>query len=143
METSTNLQPITIETTVNAAPEKAWKIWNTPSDIIQWCSPHLPTWHTPSAENDLRAGGTYKARMEARDGSMGFDFVAVYDEVTPNEHFAYTIADGRKVVVDFIAEGGQTKIVQTFDPENQNPVDFQRAGWQAILDNYKAYVEAN
>lgn len=142
METTTKLQPITIETTVKASPEKAWKIWNTAADIIKWCTPS-PEWHTPSAENDLRVGGTYKARMEAKDGSMGFDFGAVYDEVTPNKHFAYTIADGRKVVVDFIPEGNQTKIVQTFDPETQNPVEFQRAGWQAILDNYKAYVDAN
>jgi uncharacterized protein YndB with AHSA1/START domain len=142
METTTAFQSVTIETTVNASPEKAWKIWNTPEDIVQWCTPD-PSWHTPTAENDLRVGGTYKARMEAKDGSMGFDFGAVYDEVTPNEHFAYTIGDGRKVVVDFIPEGNQTRIVQTFEAETQNPVEYQRGGWQAILDNYKKYVEAN
>lgn len=142
MEASNALQAITIETTVNATPEKAWKIYNTPQDIIQWCSPD-PSWHTPSAENDLRKGGTYMARMEARDGSFGFDFIAVYDEVVPNKHFQYTIVDGRKVVVDFIPEGNTTKIVQTFDPENENPLEMQRAGWQAILDNYKKYVDAN
>lgn len=142
METTTAFQSITIEATVNASPEKAWKVWNTPEDIIQWCSP-TPEWHTPRAQNDLRVGGTYMARMEARDGSMGFDFGAVYDEVTPNEHFAYTIGDGRKVVVDFIPEGNMTRIVQTFDAENQNPLEYQRAGWQAILDNFKKYVESN
>ena len=142
METTTARQSITIETTVNASPEKAWKVWNTPQDIIQWCSPD-PSWHTPSAENDLRAGGTYKARMEARDGSMGFDFAAVYDEVRPNEHFTYTMGDGRKVVVDFIPEGNSTKIVQTFDAENENPIEMQRAGWQAILDSFRKYTETN
>lgn len=142
METTASKTAITIETTVNATPERAWEVWNTPEHITQWCTPS-PDWHTPSADNDLRVGGKYKARMEAKDGSFGFDFEATYDAVKPNEHFAYTIADGRKVVVDFKKEGNQTKIVQTFDPEDQNPVEFQRAGWQAILDNYKAYVEAN
>ena len=141
METTAARQSITIETTVNATPEKAWQVWNTPEDIIQWCTPH-ESWHTPTAENDLRVGGAYKARREARDGSMGFDFGAVYDAVTPNEHFQYTMGDGRKVVVDFIPQGNQTKIVQTFDAENENPIEMQRAGWQAILDNYKKYVES-
>jgi uncharacterized protein YndB with AHSA1/START domain len=142
METTTARQSITIETTVNATPEKAWKVWNTPEDIIQWCSPS-PDWHTPRAQNDLRVGGQYLSRMEAKDGSFGFDFGATYDAVRPNEHFTYTMGDGRKVVVDFIKQGNQTKIVQTFDAENENPIEMQRAGWQAILDNYKKYVEAN
>lgn len=142
METTTARESITITATVNASPEKAWKVWNTPEDIIQWCTPHS-SWHTPTAENDLRVGGTYKSRMEARDGSAGFDFGAVYDAVRPNEHFTYTMGDGRKVSVDFIREGDQTKIVQTFDAESENPVEYQRAGWQAILDNFKQYVESH
>jgi uncharacterized protein YndB with AHSA1/START domain len=142
MEASKTLTPVTIETTVNATPEKAWKIWNTPEDITQWCSADLATWHTPWAQNDLRKGGIYKCRMEARDGSAGFVIESVYDEVVPHKHIQYTMSDGRKVVVDFIPEGNNTKIVQRFDPENENPVEFQRAGWQAILDNYKKYVES-
>ena len=142
METTTAKQSITIQTTVNASPEKAWEIWNTPGHITQWCTA-TPEWHTPYAENDLRVGGLYKSRMEAKDGSFGFDFAATYDAVRPNEHFTYTMGDGRKVVVDFIKEGNQTKIVQTFDAETENPIEMQRAGWQAILDKFKTYVEAN
>lgn len=141
METTAK-QPITIQTTIDAPVEKVWKFWNTPEDIIQWCTPS-PDWHTPRAENDLRAGGKYLARMEAKDGSFGFDFGATYDEVRPNDYIEYTIADGRKVLINFVGDDGQTKIVQTFDAEDQNPVEMQRAGWQAILDNFRKYAEEN
>ena|SRR6218665_1056098 len=133
---------ITVQSTIKAPVDKVWKLWNEPEHITQWCSA-TPEWHTPRAENDLRVGGKFSSRMEAKDGSMGFDFGGVYDNVKTNEHIAYTMADGRKVTIDFTANGNETSIEEIFDAESQNPVDMQRAGWQAILDNFKAYAEAN
>jgi uncharacterized protein YndB with AHSA1/START domain len=133
-------QPITVETTVNAPVEKVWKLWNAPEDITKWCTA-TPEWHTPRAENDIRTGGKFTTRMEAKDGSFGFDFGGVYDEVRTNEFIAYTMGDGRKVKINFTSNGNETKIVETFDPESQNPVEMQRGGWQAILDNFKKYTE--
>ncbi len=98
-------------------------------------------WHTPWAKNDLRAGGSFSSRMEAKDGSMGFEFGGVYDAVTTNEHISYTMEDGRKVKIDFTADGNFTKVVQIFDAESENSVEMQQAGWQAILDNFKKYAE--
>jgi uncharacterized protein YndB with AHSA1/START domain len=141
METKAATQ-ITVQSTVKAPVEKVWKLWNEPEHIIQWCSA-TPEWHTPRAENDLRTGGKFSSRMEARDGSMGFDFGGVYDNVKTNEHIAYTMGDGRKTTIRFTTQGNETTIVETFDAEGQNPVEMQRAGWQAILDNFKAYAEAN
>ncbi|HXS57793.1 MAG TPA: SRPBCC family protein [Hanamia sp.] len=131
---------ITISATVNAPMEKVWKLWNTPEDIMKW-SNASDDWHTPSAENDLRVGGSFKSRMEARDGSMGFDFGGIYDEVKPNERIAYTICDGRKVIIVFTDENGKTRVEETFEAENTNPVEMQRSGWQAILNNFKKYAE--
>lgn len=141
META-NKTAITIEATVNAPVEKVWKFWSTPEDIIKWATPS-PDWHTPRAENDLRTGGKFLSRMEAKDGSFGFDFGGVYDDVKTNELIEYTLGDGRKVVTHFTKKGNETKIVQTFDPETQNPVEYQQAGWQAILDSFKNYAETN
>ncbi|MDQ6763181.1 MAG: SRPBCC domain-containing protein, partial [Bacteroidota bacterium] len=98
-------------------------------------------WHTPSAENDLRPGGKFSSRMEAKDGSFGFDFGGVNDVVTPNENIEYTIGDGRKVKVFFKAEGDKTKVTETFGAEDTNPIEMQKNGWQAILDNFKKYAE--
>ena len=133
---------VTVTTTVNANVEKVWKNWSTPADIIKWCSPS-EEWHTPRAENDLRAGGKFLSRMEAKDGSMGFDLTGVYDEVNMHELITYTMADGRKVKVAFTANGNETAIEETFDAEDQNPVEMQRLGWQAILDSFKKYTEGN
>jgi uncharacterized protein YndB with AHSA1/START domain len=141
METATKTR-ITIETTVNAPIEKVWKIWATPEDIKKWATAS-PDWHTPFSENDLRPGGKFSSRMEAKDGSFGFDFGGIYDEVIPNEFISYTLGDGRTVVIKFTTSGKETKIVQTFEAEATNPVEMQRGGWQAILDNFKKYVEAN
>ena len=141
MET-THSTTITVENTVNAAVEKAWKCWTSPEHIIHWNNAS-DDWHTPVAENDLRNGGKFFSRMEAKDGSMGFDFEGVYDEVITNELIAYTLGDGRKVKITFSREGGQTKIVETFETENENSIELQRGGWQAILDNFKKYTEAN
>ena len=141
META-NKTKVTIETTVNAPVEKVWKYWNTPEHIMKWNSAS-EDWHTPKSENDLRVGGSFSARMEAKDGSFGFDFGGVYDDVQENKYIAYTLGDGRKVNVTFESNGAQTRVVETFDAETENSVDMQRTGWQAILDNFKKYTESN
>ncbi|HKP70781.1 MAG TPA: SRPBCC family protein [Pyrinomonadaceae bacterium] len=135
-----NESTITVETTVNAPVEKVWTLWSGPEHITKWNSAS-PDWHTPRATNDLRTGGKFTARMEAKDGSMGFDFEGVYDDVRDNEYIAYSMPDGRTVKVNFIADGDRTRIVETFDPESENPREMQQGGWQAILDNFRKYVE--
>lgn len=132
---------ITVETTVKAPIEKVWKTWTMPSDITKWNNAS-DDWHTPSVENDLRVGGKFLSRMEAKDGSFGFDFWGIYDEVKPNELIEYTMGDERKVKVVFSAKGDETKVTETFETENENPVEMQRKGWQSILDNFKKYTES-
>jgi uncharacterized protein YndB with AHSA1/START domain len=133
---------ITIETTIKAPLQKVWELWNSPGHIMKWNSAS-PEWHTPRAENDLRVNGKFVSRMEAKDGSMGFDFEGTYNEIKPLEKIAYTIADGRKVEINFRQDGSETRVVETFEPESQNPVEMQRGGWQNILDSFKHYVESN
>src|SRR4030088_3157087 len=140
MET-TNKKMITVESTVKAPIEKVWKLWTTPEHITKW-SNASDDWHTPFAENDLRTGGKFLSRMEAKDGSFGFDFGGVYDEVKAHELIRYTIGDGRKVTIKFAANGNETRIVESFEAESTNPVEMQRGGWQAILDNFKKYTES-
>jgi uncharacterized protein YndB with AHSA1/START domain len=140
MET-VNQTAITIETTVNAPVEKVWEFWTGPEHITRWNNAS-DDWHTPSAVNDLRAGGKFSCRMEARDGSMGFDFGGVYDAVEKNETIRYTMGDGRKVEVSFTGDGKTTRVVETFDAENTHSIEMQRTGWQNILDNFKRYTEA-
>lgn len=135
-----SFKKITIETTVNAPVEKVWRLWNEPSAINNWCTA-TPEWHTINATNDLKAGGKFSSRMEAKDGSMGFDFGGVYDVVKTHEQINYTMGDTRKVDISFTKQGNGTRIVQTFDAENQNPIEMQQMGWQAILNNFKSYVE--
>lgn len=132
---------ITVEALVGADTKKVWDAWTQPAHITKW-NFASDDWQCPKAENDLRVGGRYAARMEAKDGSFGFDFEAIYDEVEEQKRSAYTMADGRKAVTDFADLGGSTKVTTTFDAEDTNPVDMQRAGWQAILDNFKKYVES-
>jgi uncharacterized protein YndB with AHSA1/START domain len=133
---------ITIEATINAPVEKIWKYWTVPDHIVKWNNAS-DDWHTPFAENDLTVGGKFLSRMEARDGSFGFDFGGVYDEVKLNELIAYTLGDGRSVKIIFSPMGGNTKIVETFEAENENPIEMQRQGWQNILNNFKIYSESN
>lgn len=133
---------ITVESKVKAPVEKVWELWTLPEHITKWTNAS-DDWHAPRAINDLRTGGTFTTRMEAKDGSFGFDFGGTYDEVKQHEIIAYTMGDGRKVKVTFSPEGDGTKVVETFDPEGTNPAEMQRAGWQAILDNFKKYVENN
>jgi len=140
--TTTEKTRITIDATISAPVEKVWNVWTNPNDIIKW-STASPEWHTPKAQHDLKAGGNFNYRMEARDGSMGFDFGGVFDIVQQNECIAYTMGDGRKVVITFNTTDGTTKIVQTFEAESENSLEMQRAGWQAILDSFKRYVESN
>jgi len=132
--------PITVEATINAPVNTVWECWSGPEHITKWNSAS-EDWHTPSATNDLRTGGKFSSRMESRDGSMGFDFEGIYDDVKTHEHIAYTMADGRKVNVEFSSDGNQTHVKETFDPENTHSHEMQRAGWQAILDNFKKYTE--
>ncbi|QEC66801.1 polyketide cyclase [Panacibacter ginsenosidivorans] len=133
---------ITVESTVNAPVEKVWKYWTKPEHITQWNNAS-DDWHTPRAENDLRAGGSFSARMEAKDGSFGFDFGGVYDTVTINKYIAYTLGDGRKVNITFTTNGNTTKVSESFEAEDMNSVELQKGGWQAILDNFKKYTEAH
>jgi len=133
---------ITIKSTITAPVKKVWSLWTSPEHIVNW-NAASDDWHTTRAENDLRAGGAFLSRMEAKDGSFGFDFGGIYDEVVPLKRIAYTMDDGRKVEVDFKEENGKTHVVSTFDPESQNSSEQQRAGWQAILDNFKKYTENN
>ncbi|MBE8719575.1 SRPBCC family protein [Sphingobacterium pedocola] len=133
---------ITVEATINAPVAKVWNIWNTPSDIIQWNSPD-PSWHTPSSENDLRIGGKFKNRMEAKDGSFGFDFAGVYDQVELHKEITYTMGDGRKATTLFTEQDGKTKVETIFDAETENEPEMQKQGWQAILDNFAKYTESN
>ena len=131
---------VTVETRIQGSRPAVWELWTVPEHIMQWNSA-TDEWHTPRAENDLRVGGKFLYRMEAKDGSMGFDFWGVYDEVKTLERIACTLGDGRKVIVTFLPTGADTHIVETFEAETENPVDMQRGGWQAILDNFKRYAE--
>jgi uncharacterized protein YndB with AHSA1/START domain len=140
MET-TEKNKITVEAFVNAPLNAVWKRWTTPEDIIQW-NYASDDWHTPSANNNLRRGGGFLYRMEAKDGSSGFDFSGLYDSIKTHEFIAYTIGDGRKVEVKFRTDGNGTKVMQTFEAESQNPVELQRNGWQKILNNFKKYAES-
>lgn len=132
---------ITVETTVKAPVAKLWEYWTSPEHITGWNNAS-EDWHTPHAENDLRKGGRFLSRMEARDGSVGFDFRGVYDVVEKNELIEYTLDDGREVRIVFSDDGDHTTVTETFNPENVNPLEMQKGGWQAILDNFKKYAEA-
>jgi uncharacterized protein YndB with AHSA1/START domain len=139
METITKTT-ITVEATVNVPAEKAWKYWTEPQHIVQWNNAS-DDWHTPHAENNLWEGGTFSFTMAAKDGSFSFDFGGVYDKVKEPEIIEYTMGDGRKAKVVLTALGNQTKVVETFEAENENSPELQRSGWQAILDNFKKYAQ--
>ncbi|MEK7672395.1 MAG: SRPBCC family protein [Patescibacteria group bacterium] len=136
------ISPITIEASVNAPVEKVWEMYTKPEFVTKW-NQASPDWHCPKGENDMRVGGKFSYRMEAKDGSFGFDFGGVYSEVTPLQSFAYEMGDGRKVAVTFAKVENGTKVTTTFDPETENSVELQRQGWQSILDNFKKFAEAN
>lgn len=131
---------ITIGTLVRATPEKVWACWTEPQHIVRW-NQASDDWHTTRAENDLRPGGKFLYRMEAKDGSFGFDFEGVYDEVVAQKLIKYTIVDGRKVSVEFISKDAGVEIVEAFEAEDENSPELQRQGWQAIIDNFRKYTE--
>lgn len=138
---SSNFEKINIDMTIQAPVEKVWECWNQPEHIMQWCFAS-PDWHCPSAQGDLRVGGQFSSRMEAKDGSFGFDFGGTFTEFNPTSRLAYVMGDERSVEVDFKRTGSSTVIYQTFDAENTNPIEMQRGGWLAILQNFKNYVES-
>ena len=131
---------ITIGTATTASVERAWQAFTTPTDITCW-NFATDDWCCPSAEVDLRVGGAYKARMEAKDKSFGFDFEAVYEEVDPHKALTLVMGDGRRARTTFEAIGTETKVTTVFDAEAQNSLDLQRSGWQAILDNFRRHIE--
>jgi uncharacterized protein YndB with AHSA1/START domain len=139
MDKIMTLEKIIVEVTVEASVEKVWDAYTNPSHIINWNFAD-PSWHCPHATNDLQIGGKYVARMEAIDGSFGFDFEAVYTEILSLASFTYEF-DGRVVKVDFQKNNDSTSVKITFDPETENPVELQKAGWQSILNNFKKYTE--
>jgi uncharacterized protein YndB with AHSA1/START domain len=139
MSTAEN-KVITVKATVEAPIEKVWKLWTDPVHIIQWNNAS-DDWHTPRAENDLRTGGSFLYRMEARDGSMGFDFIGEYINVELHTLIEYVLGDGRKVQIRFVAKGSSTDVTESFEAEDMNSIALQHAGWQAILNNFKHYAE--
>lgn len=142
MKKSEELPTVVLEvsTEVEIPAEKAWELFNTPEHIINW-NAASPDWHTPNASNDLQTGGRFSYRMEARDGTVGFDFAGEYTEVTPITSFAYRMEDGRNAWVDFQPIPSGTRITTRFDAETSNPLELQQYGWQAILNNFKSYAE--
>ena len=140
MSTTSNTV-LTVQVTVDAPVEKAWESFTNPDHIVKW-NQASPDWHSPWSKNDLREGGAFSTRMEAKDGSFGFEFGGIYDAVEINKYIEYTLGDGRKVTVTFSDEGSATKVVETFEAESTNPIEMQQGGWQAIMDSYKNYTEA-
>lgn len=132
---------IKVEAIANAPVKKVWQVWNTPEDIMQWNTADS-SWHTPSSENDLKTGGKFKHRMEAKDGSFGFDFEGVYDKVDLYKEIAYTMPDGRTAITLFTEKEGKTELSTIFDAETENDPELQKQGWQAILNNFVKYVES-
>lgn len=139
MEPTTNTT-ITVQTTINAPLEKVWNHWTTPGHIVHWNNAS-DDWHTPFAKNDLRKGGKFLSRMEAKDGSFGFDFEGEYTEVIPYRQIEYVLADDRVMKISFAQKGDAIIVTETFDAEQTNSLELQQKGWQAILDNFKSYVE--
>lgn len=133
-------QKITVSVSINAPIQKVWAYFTEPEKVMLWNNAS-PDWHTPFAENDLRIGGKFVYRMEAKDGSFGFDFGGKYDQVILNEFISYVMDDGRKVTITFKSEADTTDITEVFDAEMLNPIEMQRNGWQSILDNFKDVVE--
>jgi len=136
------MRKLTITSEINKPINEVWNYLNNPEHITKWNFAH-ESWECPSAKNDLTVGGKLEVRMQAKDGSFGFDLVGIYDEIKENELIKYHLEDGREIEIIFERlSDNQTKITENFDPENQNPLEMQQQGWQAILDNFKNYAES-
>lgn len=133
--------PILIQTRIQAPLSTVWNAFNNPEDVKSW-NAASPDWHCPKAANDLNVGGTFSYTMAAKDGSMEFDFGGTYTDIEDQKHIAYTLGDGRKVSLQFEQDGDEVLLTEQFEAEQQNPREFQQAGWQAILDNFKKHVES-
>jgi uncharacterized protein YndB with AHSA1/START domain len=134
------MEKITVQTSINASLEEVWKRFTTPADIQKW-NAASDDWHTTTASIELWVGGKFNSRMEARDGSFGFDFWGIYDRIDPFKLIEYTLGDTRKVSISFEFNGIGTRITETFEAESENPIEMQHYGWQCILDNFKKHVE--
>jgi uncharacterized protein YndB with AHSA1/START domain len=133
---------ITVQAVISAPVEQVWKLYTEPEHVMRWNNAS-DDWHTPRAENDMKVGGKFLYRMEAKDGSSGFDFDGTYEQLKTNELIMYSLTDGRKVEVMFTKDNDtRTKIATTFEAESINPIEMQRNGWQAILNSFKKYVES-
>ncbi|QNR24418.1 SRPBCC domain-containing protein [Croceimicrobium hydrocarbonivorans] len=133
------MESIVVEVLVPQELDKVWEAWTQPEHIQKW-NFASDDWHCPEVINDLKAGGALQWRMESKDASVGFDFKGTYQEVRPQEFICYHIEDGRKVEISFIESDGQVKLIERFEPENQNSLDLQKQGWQAILENFKKHA---
>ncbi|MFA9262517.1 MAG: SRPBCC family protein [Undibacterium sp.] len=134
------MQPqITVEVIVPEEKSKVWAAWTLPEHVTRWCFAS-DDWCAPRAENDLQVGGKFVTRMEAKDGSAGFDFGGEYTAVDPESRIEYVMEDGRKVSITFERVENGCRVIEMFDPENENPTEMQRSGWQSILENFKRYV---
>jgi len=131
---------ITVSIVTSIPLEKAWDLWTLPEHIVNW-NFASEDWCAPNATNDLKIGGTFSYRMEAKDGSFGFDLKGTYIAIKPMELIEYNLEDNRKVSINFESKNNETHIIQTFEAENQNPIELQQNGWQAIMNNYKIYAE--
>ena len=140
MQNETNTV-ITVSAEINAPVEKVWNSWTSPDHIVHW-NFASDDWHSPKAENDLRPGGKFNYVMAAKDGSVSFDFWGVYDEVVQNKTIKYTLGDNRKVKITFSDNGDKTTVTESFEAENENTVELQQGGWQAILNNFKKHTES-
>ena len=131
---------INVSALINAPITKVWDCWNNPEHIVNWCFAS-DDWHAPKSENDLRVGGKIVTTMAAKDGSMSFDFAGIYTSVIDQKEIAYTTLDDRKVAIRLIDNGDSVTIEESFEAEQVNSLELQEAGWQAILNNFKKYVE--
>lgn len=132
---------ITVTTLVNAPVDRVWQCWTSPEHVVRW-NHASDDWHTPSATNDLRPGGRFVYRMEARDGSFGFDFSGTFQEVIPVSRLVFTLDDDRRVEIQFQSEGTKTKVIESFEAETQNSPELQEQGWGMILENFRKYTES-
>jgi len=132
---------ITVKTTIHSSIEQVWAAWTSAEHITQWTFA-TDDWHAPYAEIDLKVGGRFKTTMAAKDESFSFDFSGTFTEVEPMKKIAYTLDDDRKVVIEFTANGEEVTVVESFDPESENPLELQETGWQMILNNFKKHVDS-